>query len=92
MDDPSQASLEDLMDFPAEVVLRVMAETSGGLAERCTAAVTRALGREPVSVGVRPSRRGNYTAVHLRIRAETAEELRRASRVLRGIAGVRLVL
>lgn len=92
MDDPNKASLEDLMTFPAEVVLRVMAETSETLADRCTAAVTGALGWEPVSVGVRPSRKGNYTAVHIRIRVETAEELRRASSVLRTIDGVRLVL
>lgn len=92
MDAPKKATLEDLMTFPAELVLRVMGESSGDLPARCTETVTRILGRAPLDVQVQPSSKGNYLAVRLRVHVASADEIRAASAALRGIEGVRLVL
>jgi putative lipoic acid-binding regulatory protein len=92
MDTPKKATLEDLMTFPAELVLRVMGEQSESLVDRCTAAATQALGRAPLHVGVQPSSKGNFLAVRLRVRVETADEVRAASAGLKAVEGVRLVL
>ena len=92
MDTPKTASLEDLMEFPAELVLRVMGERSDDLVARCTAVVTGSLGRAPLDVDVQPSSRGNFLSVRLRVRVESADEVRTTSSALKVVAGVRLVL
>jgi len=91
MDTPSKATLEDLMEFPAELVLRVMGERSDDLIERCTDVVTGSLGRAPIHVDVQPSSRGNFQSVRLRVRVESADEVRATSRALKAVPGVRLV-
>ena len=92
MDAPKKATLEDLMTFPAELVLRVMGETSDSLADRCTATLVQTLDRAPLDVSVQPSSKGNYLSVRLKVRVDTADEVREASAALRGVPGVRLVL
>lgn len=92
MDAPKKATLEDLMDFPAELVLRVVGEASESLADRCAQTLVDALGRAPLGVSVQPSSQGNYLSVRLRVQVETADEVRGASAALRDVPGVRLVL
>lgn len=92
MDTPRKATLEDLMEFPAELVLRVMGERSEALVTRCTEVVTEVLGRGPDGVVVQPSSKGNFQSVRLRVRVETADEVREASAALKAVEGVRLVL
>jgi len=92
MEEPAKATLEDLMEFPAELVLRVLGETSDSLADRCTATLGETMGRAPLDVSVQPSSKGNYLSVRLRVRVDTADEVREASAALRGVTGVRLVL
>lgn len=92
MDTPRKATLEDLMEFPAELVLRVVGDRSEDLIVRCTDVVTGSLGRAPLHVDVQPSSQGNFQSVRLRVRVECADEVRTTSNALRAVTGVRLVL
>ena len=80
------------MTFPARVTLRVMAEGSDDLVDRCVAVVERCLDKAVLSVETRDPAKGTYVAVRLGVSVDSADELRAATAALKEQEGVRVVL
>lgn len=90
-----RARFEDLMDFPALTLMRVVGEgAQGGLPvlEGAMAVAAAVSLRPPVLTGSRVSSGGHYVAHHIEVEVADAEALRGLYADLKSVPGVRLVL
>ena len=90
-----RARFEDLMDFPAVTLMRVVGEGADEGAAVLLGAMKVAAAvslRPPVLTGSRASSGGHYVAHHIEVEVADAATLRELYGALKAVPGVRLVL
>jgi putative lipoic acid-binding regulatory protein len=90
-----RARFEDLMDFPAVTLMRVVCEGADEgrpVRDAALQVAARASLRPPVLTGSRASSGGHYVAHHIEVEVADADILRALYADLKAVPGVRLVL
>ncbi|MBL8615174.1 MAG: DUF493 domain-containing protein [Deltaproteobacteria bacterium] len=90
--DEKKARFEDLMDFPAVTLMRVVGAPGDLMLLEALAVATAGGLRAAVLKGSRPSAQGNYIAHHIEVEVGDAEALRALYAALKAVPGVRIVL
>jgi putative lipoic acid-binding regulatory protein len=85
-------SFDELLEFPAELVLRAVGNASEDLAARCAGAVVTLHPSGLLAVDEVPSSRGRFSSVRLKVQVESADQLRSLYAALKTVDGVRMVL
>ncbi len=80
--------LEDLVEFPTWWTFRAVGATTPALEGRCRQAVEHSVGREVLDLDTKPSSKGKWTAVRLKVVVQSADEVRAAYQALRAVDGV----
>ncbi len=80
--------LEDLVEFPTPWTFRAVGATTPALSSQCRQAVEASTGRAVVDLDSKPSSKGRWTAVRVKVVVQSADEVRAAYAALRGVEGV----
>ena len=90
--DDRRARFEDLMQFPAVTLMRVVGEPTEAVRTTALAIASAGSLRPAALVGSRPSAHGHYVALHIEVEVRDAEALRALYAALKAVPGVRIVL
>jgi len=85
-------SFDELLEFPAELVLRAVGDASDDLTARCASAVAALNPSGLMAVDEVPSRRGRFSSVRLKVQVDSADQLRSLYAALKAVDGIRMVL
>jgi putative lipoic acid-binding regulatory protein len=90
--DEKRARFEDLMDFPAVTLMRVVGAPGEAMLGEALAVASAGGLRPAVLQGSRASAQGHYIAHHIEVEVGDADALRALYAALKAVPGVRIVL